>query len=365
MIEKLIVKNIRSLENNEFYFSKLNIFSGLNSSGKSTLINLINIINQNEDDKIYLNGEFCNFGTVKSTLHYKRHEFGVDGKASYTLKNGVKGELAFLEESGDSVSIRNTIKNICESVNIRYLSSDRITPSWTYQIENSSKDNRDLGVKGELSISYMSQIKSSDEVSIPSLIHKSLLKENEKKFKANSLLGNIERWLGVISPGVKVNAEHLVDINASKLSFGFSEEDKFSPHSVGFGLTHCLPIILLVLTSVPGDILIIENPELNLHPEGQVELCQLFCLAAASGVQVILETHSDHIINSARLGIKRNILKNTDINLSYLYQDIIGSGFNKRVSTFNERIKILENGKLQEPPKGFFDTWRNSLMELV
>ncbi|MCQ4437669.1 AAA family ATPase, partial [Clostridioides difficile] len=79
-----------------------------------------------------------------------------------------------------------------------------------------------------------------------------------------------------------------------------------SSFNVGFGITYVLSIITLVLSAEPGDILIIENPEAHVHPRGQIELGKFLALASKSGIQIIVETHSDHIFNGMRLFIKNN-----------------------------------------------------------
>ena len=365
MIELVSIKNIRSLEDVNFSFGNLNILSGLNSSGKSTLIGIINLLNQMDNNRIYLNGEYCNFGTVESLLYKSRFKFGVDGEVTYKFRGKepacIKVEDPKKESDKKKVSIENSCYEDLKGLSIRYLSSDRITPSWTYSIENSSYDDRNIGPRGENTVSYISQVQQSDELSIRELRHASL----EGKQGEYKLLQNITAWLGVISPGIILSAEHMSDINASKLSFGFSDDSMHSPFSVGFGLTHCLPIITMLLTAKPGDILVIENPELNLHPEGQIQIGKLICLAASNDVQVIVETHSDHIINASRISIKKGIISSDSVNISHFYQEVVGVKMEKRIASQVDKIELLENGKIKNAPKGFFDTWEKSLMELI
>ena len=58
-----------------------------------------------------------------------------------------------------------------------------------------------------------------------------------------------------------------------------------------------------------GELIVIENPETHLHPKGQANLAKLIALVAEQGVQIIIETHSDHIINGLRVATKQKFIK--------------------------------------------------------
>ncbi|EGR1591949.1 TPA: DUF3696 domain-containing protein [Vibrio parahaemolyticus] len=362
MLKKIKIENIRSIEHMEYDFKNLNLLSGLNSSGKSTLISIVNLLKQMDIKSIKLNGDFCKFVSVGSCLYYWRDSED-KGSVFYEMKSGKSGEIEFLSSDADRDTIDNKVYDLIEDINIRYLSSDRMSPEWTYPINSDCLTSRELGAKGELSPYFISQLGQCSEISIPELAFRSYdCKEEEVSL---NLKVNVEKWLGVICPGVQFNSSADSNINASKLLFGFSDVTMFSPHSVGFGLSHTLPVILMVLTAEKGDILLIENPELNLHPEGQMAIGRLLSLAANNDVQVIVETHSDHIINAARLAIKNGEISSESVNLTHFYQDSEGSGFSYKVFTSKKTVEILENGKVCNAPKGFFDTWENSLMELL
>lgn len=369
MLNELHIVNLRSVDNINFKFKKLTIFTGLNSSGKSSVIGALTMLKQVEDEKINLTGDYVNFGTVGSA-----YRVDTDGaRLKYSFEDGeeyieISDEKALYNLSSD-VSIENQLKNKNIGDRIRYLSSDRMSPNWTYKIDTTSYKNRNLGPKGENTVSYLCQaeevrIAKTEPASlfIEELAHKSMENNGER----NRLIPNINAWLSVISPGVSINAKHLKDINQSKLSFSSrGNVNEVSPFSVGFGLTHCLPIIVNILTAKRGDILIIENPELNLHPDGQIEIGKLMAKAASLGVQVIIETHSDHIVNAARLCLKDSVISNDDLEIKYLEikkTDTLGF---VTYSTKATTVEVDGDGKLREPPSGFFDTWKKSLMELL
>lgn len=91
----------------------------------------------------------------------------------------------------------------------------------------------------------------------------------------------------------------------------------FRPVNVGFGVTYTLPIIVAILSAKVDDLIIIENPESHLHPKAQSILGKLFAIAANAGVQIIIESHSDHILNSLRVCVKNKIISNESVAIYY------------------------------------------------
>src|SRR5260370_36481781 len=89
---------------------------------------------------------------------------------------------------------------------------------------------------------------------------------------------------------------------------------EYGPTSVGFGITYALPIVVAVLSAHPGSLVIIENPEAHLHPRGQVKMGELLCQASAAGIQILIETHSDHVLNGIRLAVQAR--KNAPANVA-------------------------------------------------
>src|SRR5438046_1441121 len=79
---------------------------------------------------------------------------------------------------------------------------------------------------------------------------------------------------------------------------------EYRPTNVGFGITYALPIVVSILSARPGSLVIIENPEAHLHPRGQVRMGELLSLASTAGIQVLIETHSDHVLNGIRLAVR-------------------------------------------------------------
>jgi predicted ATPase len=243
--------------------------------------------------------------------------------------------------------------------NFVYISAERIGPQLSYEIGSLERvRRRRLGNKGDYSIQYLS-LMSGNDLRIPELKH--------EHSKTLNILDNVNAWLGEISPGVKITIFPNTDIEAIRLVIQFDSgpdnviTNEFRPINVGFGLTYVLSILISILTSQPGDIIILENPEAHLHPKGQSKIGTLAAIAAEHGVQLLIETHSDHILNGIRLSVKNNQIKNNKIEIFYFDRPKADPNHKSQISN----IKILESAKLTEFPNGFFDEWNNALFQLI
>src|SRR5690606_39213190 len=156
--------------------------------------------------------------------------------------------------------------------------------------------NRQIGKHGEYTVHYLSEY-GLETIQYPNLIH--------PKAKSNRLLHNVEAWLNEISPGVKVIIEDIKGLDLVRLSFQYETENgytnEYKPINVGFGITYALPVIVALLTANPEKIIIIENPESHIHPKGQAKIGELIALASSNNCQILIETHSDHILNGIRV----------------------------------------------------------------
>jgi predicted ATPase len=152
----------------------------------------------------------------------------------------------------------------------------------------------------------------------------------------------------------------LVDLRYSFVA-GKLASNPYRPTNVGFGITYTLPILAVLLSSTPGTLLLIENPEAHLHPQGQVRIGELIAQAAGGGLQIIVETHSDHILNGIRLAVHSGKIIPERVCLHYFRRgEKNGQACSEIVSP-----KIDRNGRIDNWPDGFFDEWDKSLEALL
>ena len=154
-------------------------------------------------------------------------------------------------------------------------------------------------------------------------------------------------------PGCAVVVEKIPRTNAVALGFRTSNATNFhAPIHTGFGLTQVFPIVVAALSAGPDDLLLVENPEVHLHPAGQATMGGFLAEVAAAGVQVILETHSDHVLNGVRRAVRNDVLAPSDVALHFFRprQEAEGDGVAQVQSPH-----LDSEGNIDDWPDGFFD----------
>ena len=106
--------------------------------------------------------------------------------------------------------------------------------------------------------------------------------------------------------------------------------------------------MVAALSASKGDLLLIENPEVHLHPSGQTQMGQFLGDVARSGVQLIVETHSDHVLNGIRRAVKGGRLTPDQVALHFFRPR---SGEGAQVLS----PQIDRKGGIDTWPDGFFD----------
>lgn len=187
---------------------------------------------------------------------------------------------------------------------------------------------------------------------------------NDEDNRERNLLTSTTEWINFIMTGGSLNVndgQNNKDHRTSTISLEFNlgkNKDKrgFQPYNVGFGYSYILSIIVTALIAKEGNLVIIENPEAHLHPKAQLHMAYLLAKLAARGVQVFIETHSEHIVNGFRLAALKNEyhLSNKDISIFFF-------DYNYEVYP----LHIEPTGRIPNWPKGFFDQYQQELAEIM
>jgi predicted ATPase len=88
---------------------------------------------------------------------------------------------------------------------------------------------------------------------------------------------------------------------------------------VGYGVSQALPILIELFRIDAPDTFLLQQPEVHLHPSAQAALGSLFCDIAAEGHQLVVETHSDYLIDRIRMDVRDKKTKLAPEGVSILY----------------------------------------------
>jgi len=131
--------------------------------------------------------------------------------------------------------------------------------------------------------------------------------------------------------------------------------------NVGSGINQVLPIIVQLIIS-KGKMLILEEAEQNLHPQAQANLADMIITFAKHGRKILVETHSDHLINRLRLRIVENADDKNDIDILIYFTEIDQNNGTKLV-----KMDINNKGEFitDKIPDGFFDQPQKDTIQIL
>lgn len=378
-MKKIVIKNFKCFEEQEVNFKNLTILAGANGSGKSTVIQVLLLFLQSSKKhnfgELLLNGYYIEAGTAGNILYENAKEdyisfelFFDNGKNllyKYNIKNrdsrileleykkNIDSEDEVLVKKASSEIVKRTTVLLEDFLQLDFISADRYGPKLVYKTNN---EDDSIGKYGEF-VPYI-----IDQYKLDILENKKVYFNSD--IANSSLITEINNWLGYILDGVRIDTEVINNVNISMLKMTNYPQtilDYKSPTHMPYGASYVLPIILgCLLHSESGyKKVIIENPEAHLHPSAQSKLGKFLAKMAYAGVQIIIETHSDHIINGIRIAIKNKEISNNDVIFnSFSKGEELGENF-------VEEISIDENGRLNKWPEGFFDQYEKDMMELI
>jgi predicted ATPase len=418
MIKKILIDNFKLYKQEVMIpLSNLNLFTGINGKGKSTALQVFlllsqSVISNRATSKIYLNGLNVKLGSVddvknKDTSFSEMNHFGFEfdefkidyflhhpssdaselyiekivcqiQDAVYVLNRNdtwftvndlvrqtenleIKHPLFDLFLSGEAISqyfndsSLSIVKSKLNLIDVHYVSADRIGPKNYY--ENKSLSHfLSVGALGENTVNLLHH-KGNDKVNSMILEGYGKMFNEDIEDLSHTIEDNTNYWVGKIFQGAKVQVEPIKGEDLLKLRINSDGKSSyFKPTNVGYGFSYSLPIIVAGLTAKPGEILIVENPEAHLHPYAQSLIAKFLSLVSSTGVQVLVESHSEHILNGFRVAVKDKMISNEELNVLY---------FDDRKGNVFEEITVDEDGGVSNWPTDFFDQATNDLNYLL
>jgi predicted ATPase len=374
-IALLRLQNYKCFDDQLLEFKTLTLLSGLNGTGKSSVLQSLLLLRQSyqqsllETTGLALNGDLIHIGTAKDALFEKAKEDVIGFDLTLSDKT-TKGWRFNYDEEADVLALALSEPNVTNiipkhqiiynsslfGINFHYLQAERLGPRRFFETSDFLvRQRRQLGPAGEYTAQFL------DIFGKESIRNSSIL--GHPNAASDTLKDQVEAWLGEISPGTRISLAPNLGTDTVSLQYSFvtgkQVSNKYRATNVGFGITYVLPIIVAVLSSTPSSLLLIENPEAHLHPQGQARIGELLALAASCGIQVIIETHSDHVLNGIRLSVHGGKLS-PDMVQIHFFQRSLEDGQSLVASP-----RIDRNGRIDRWPNGFFDEWDKSLEALL
>jgi predicted ATPase len=240
---------------------------------------------------------------------------------------------------------------------INYLGPLRDEPKPIYPLP-ASPDLIYVGLKGEYTAAVLDLYKYRYVDFIPP----TQLSETESQAPAKpvSLQEAVTQWLQYlgVAESVWTNDQGKLGHELRVKTPGVSREHDLT--HAGVGLSQVLPILVTCLLSVVDSVLLIEQPELHLHPSVQSRLGDFFLSMALLGKQCVIETHSEYLINRLRFRIARAPQGHPTEGLTKIY-----FVEKKGDSSVVREVNVNEYGSIQSWPEGFFDQSQSEAEEII
>lgn len=312
---------------------------------------------------LVLNGRYVSAGTSRDLLHEGADVDKIGIRLEWDNFAPAILEMAFDAGGHDRDAMEPTEArlanpNLGAPVNkrARYLAAERIGPRMSHAVSAYHVDDLDeVGHDGAYTVAFLESHASKS-------VEPALCRPDAP---ATTLATQVSAWMAEISPGIRLHTQLIREVNAAALGVSFSSgratSRPFRPTGVGFGVSYTLPVVVTLLAAPPGTLVLIENPEAHLHPRGQMALGDLMARAGAAGVQVIVETHSDHVVNGVRLAVRDRRVHPDLIKFHYFTRrDQEDHLVHEVVSP-----RIDADGRIDQWPDGFFDQWDLALERLL
>ncbi len=359
---ELLIKNFKCFEEQSIPLGQLTVLAGANSVGKSSVVQALLLLRCSVDNlwkehfldakpSVPLNGAYhLNLGNSSEVLNRAASEPKIkialldnpveisqeflvpEGQSNYSLERGAYRAVAIEDKK---------LPIVAEA--FYYLIAERIGPRIRHEVDDLSYPH--CGWQGEYTIQIIGERKTTE-------VAQERCRDAEQ---IQNLLHQTRLWLDFITPGISIDDATLFSgIKTADATFAGSKAT-----NVGFGISYVLPIIVNGLIAKKGSMYIVENPEAHLHPFGQSQIGKFLAAMARAGLQVVVETHSEHVINGIRIAVltgMEDTLPHASVCINFFSRE---SG-KVRLTT----ISLNDKADLSEWPRGFFDQQERDLAQI-
>ena len=335
MFTNIDIVNFKDVEEEHLQLKPITLLMGHNSAGKSTCLQAIlcTLYHCALNARVLLSRYDFSFETL-ANKYTNAKSFNLklttpNGYVEYV--DSVEGERNINQSGDDSIDLEK---------NVYYLSANRLGFK---EFEDMSSDYH-VGVQGEYLFGDFQQNKST-------VVTEGLRVVPE----SDTLAAHLNYWLSYI-----LDCEYVMDteeINKKSVQVKYIADrlPRITPDQLGVGVSYLTKVLLMCLRAASGDTLMIENPEIHLHPAACARLGEFFVYVAKAGIQLIVETHNEHIVKMLQYSVYRGKVDSNDAVIYY----------KSNPTDCFLRIDMNHNGVLSEDiPQGFFDATLSQLIEM-
>lgn len=352
----------------------MTLIAGTNGAGKSSIIQALLLLRQSYKDKDYdwtrqlvINGGLVDLDDARY-LMYNSAE-AEQTTVDIVVENDDESEIGFkitpkqtdivapCVTTGDIEGAKSSWPLFADS--FVYLYADRDQPRGKYVSTGRTRLDSRLGDRSANYAAFLlaREINENHNVAIEELRH--------PKAKDASILRNVSAWISyIMGDAVDVTARETEKDKEARFEYTitnkYGEGQVLSPLNMPFGHSYILPIVLAVLTAPKDSLIMIENPESHLHPSAQTRMGRFLSLAANEGVQIIIETHSDHLMNGIRIACREGKITPEKIEM-----DLIGKESADATEHTRFPVKLRKDGTVENWIPGFFDEWELALKHFI
>lgn len=336
MINSIHIKNYKCIENANIKFTPLTIVSGVNSSGKSTLLQSILLANWSSVKQFHISQKLSTDFEVIRCKNIKEDQILIT--ISYS-----DGTTKRFDCSPDTTIVTDSPEDQQQYGNsLFYLRSVRGIGNFIL-INNIDKTKVDFS--DGAGVFYIYELEKTTQV-IPEL----------RRYKeSDTLQAQLNYWLSYITAqNIELTTEKVSE-ETLFVRYKSNGIPNISPLNLGTGVTYLAEVLITCLRAKKDDVIAIENPEIHLHPSAQAKLGEFLSFIANAGIQVIAETHCEHLINRVQYEVYKHNLSHDAVTILY----------KKSIDTPFEEIRLKNEGNYTvDFPDGFFDATLKELMEM-
>jgi predicted ATPase len=368
VITRVRIERFKCYRDESIVLRQLTVLAGVNGGGKSTVLQAVLLLRDAAHRgraSCELNGHFgLDLGEALDVLHREAEpeegirltaenqsaQFAIEMSVPTDRSRSLPIKAKTSQAAGDILGGRGRF--------FMFLSADRLGPRDVYEATTLDPEDLNVGCRGEAVAQVLVQADRmvvADELAHPS---------TDAIGAQRTVPSQAELWLSEIVRPIQIDPKWIAGTSVVSLRFrepGFQGEWT-RPANTGFGLTSILPVVVAGLTVGQGGMLVVENPEVHLHPRGQSEVGAFLARIAASGVQVLVETHSDHVLN----GIRRAVACDHVLPAEKVIVHFFGAPEDPEAGRPSiESLDLKANGDISTWPRRFFDQMEDDLARLA